>query len=93
MKIQAVSVERFSIGVRGKRLYGSSTATVFVVSCEGKQDVWVTSYGKTPGDRKTLAIGKAQEVWAGMVGTAEKGPIGIMDNNGPRNTYTAKPKV
>lgn len=93
MRIQAVSVERFSIGVKGKRLYGSSTATVFVVSCEGKTDLWVTSYGKTPGDRKTLAIGKAQEVWAGVSQGNEKGPIGIMDNNGPRNTYTAKPAV
>lgn len=92
MKVTAVSVERFSIGVKGKRLYGSSTATVFVVSCDGKQDIWVTSYGKTPGDRKTLAIAKAQEVWDGMV-QSEKGPIGIMDHNGPRNTYTAKPKI
>ncbi len=91
MKISAVSVERFSIGVKGKRLYGSSTATVFVVSCEGKPELWVTSYGPTPGDRKTLAIAKAQEVWSGVSGSNEKSPIGIMDGNGPRNTYIAKP--
>ena len=72
MKIKATSMERFSIGAKGKRLYGSSTATVFLVECVGNPDVMVTAYGKTPGDRKTLAIAKATEVWASVAGSDAK---------------------
>ena len=38
----------------------------------GNPDVMVTAYGKTPGDRKTLAIAKATEVWASVAGPDAK---------------------
>jgi len=61
LKIVATSYERYNGGVRIKRLYGSSTVTLFFVhyARDAKNaSAWkkVEGYGPTPGDRKTDAI-------------------------------------
>ena len=58
-KVFAKSVERYNGGVKYKRLYGSSTVTVFLVGLEGSPaGTWMKleGYGATPGERKTYAL-------------------------------------
>jgi len=60
-KVVASSTERYNGGVRIKRLWGSSTVTLFFVFyAEDRKDPakWMKleGYGKTPGDRKTYAM-------------------------------------
>lgn len=60
-KIFAQSTERYNGGAKIKRLYGSSTITVFFVWREEDKDEpskWkkVEGFGPTPGERKTDAI-------------------------------------
>jgi len=62
-KIVASSFERYNGGVRIKRLWGSSTVTRFYVYKKSDRDdpkKWkiIEGFGKTPGERKTQAIGK-----------------------------------
>ena len=59
MKLFARSFQRYNGGVRIKRLYGSSTITLFHVGIEGSDpSTWATieAFGKTPGERKTNAL-------------------------------------
>jgi hypothetical protein len=59
MKMHAVSMRRHNAGIRAKRAYGSSTATLFLVGGHGAS-VWVEAYGPTPGERKTYAVHRAE---------------------------------
>jgi hypothetical protein len=63
-KILAVSHERYNGGVAVKRKYGSSTVTRFYVWREEKPNEakLVEGFGPTPGDRKTDAIRRYQEI-------------------------------
>jgi len=60
-KISAISESRYNGGARIRRMYGSSTVTVFLVGYEGTPfRTWksIEGFGPTPGDRKTYAIEK-----------------------------------
>lgn len=59
-KMTAISMRRHNAGVRAKRAYGSSTATLFLCGRQGEESVWVEAYGPTPGDRKTNAMRRVE---------------------------------
>lgn len=83
MKLTATSMERFNAGAKAKRLYGSSTATTFLIATETGKHVWVRAYGATPGARKTIAIAAAQPFLAGA--------RAIPEGNSDRNPLVATP--
>lgn len=61
MAIKASSYERHNGGVKVKRQYGSSTVTRFYVYDEKDANdpskwIKIETKGRTPGDRKSLAI-------------------------------------
>ena len=68
MKLTAISASRFNAGVRAKRAYGSSTATIFLIFAEPHvpgRGLYVESYGATPGARKTNALRVALPYFTG----------------------------
>ena len=66
MKLKASSFQRYNGGAAHKRRWGSSTITRFYVWRSPEDDdnakAWlvVEGYGKTPGERKTDAMRKAE---------------------------------
>jgi hypothetical protein len=67
MRLTAISHSRHNGGVKFKRLYGSSTLTTFLVFDDAKptRTLYVEAAGKTPGERKTLALETARPYFEG----------------------------
>ena len=65
MNLDAFSHSRHNAGVMFKRLFGSSTATVFGVFEAGGRTLYVMAYGATPAERKAVAIRAAEPYFNG----------------------------
>jgi len=64
--VKLLSQRRYRATAAQKRMYGGSTTTVFLVchTDDAKNWFYVEAFGKTPGDRKTVAKKRAEELVA-----------------------------
>jgi len=58
------SQRRYRATAAQKRMYGGSTTTVFLVchTDDAKNWFWIEAFGTTPGERKSVASKKAEEL-------------------------------
>lgn len=64
-KVVAFSMERWRATAEERRTYGGAAVTKFgVTRLDTNETLYITAYGKTPGERKTNAMNEARYRWA-----------------------------